>query len=118
MSAAEQNNAWVIGVDIDQSAESETVITSAMKMLVDSVYNAADNFYKNQFPGGQSVILDAKVNGIGLPMNTSKFKKFTQSEYDMIYKKLAYGEVAVLTDKDVKDVNQLSLDAVRVNLIQ
>ena len=118
MSAAEQNNGLVIGVDIDQSAESPTVITSAMKMLGESVYNAIDDFYNNKFPGGKSVILDAKVNGIGLPMATSKFQKFTQNDYDMIYQKLNNGEVKVLTDKDAKDVNQLPLDIVKVNLIQ
>ena len=118
MSAAEQNNGLVIGVDIDQSAESPTVITSAMKMLGESVYNAIDDFYNNKFPGGKSVILDAKVNGIGLPMATSKFQKFTQNDYDMIYQKLNNGNVKVLTDKDAKDVNQLPLDIVKVNLIQ
>ncbi|OEJ18556.1 BMP family ABC transporter substrate-binding protein [Brachyspira hampsonii] len=118
MSAAEQNNGLVIGVDIDQSAESPTVITSAMKMLGESVYNAIDDFYNAKFPGGKSVVLDAKVNGIGLPMATSKFQKFTQNDYDTIYQKLNMGEIKVLTDKDAKDVNELPLDIVKVNLIQ
>ena len=118
MSAAEQNNALVIGVDIDQSAESPTVITSAMKMLGESVYNAIDDFYKNQFPGGKSVVLDAKVNGIGLPMKTSRFKVFNQNDYDLIYQTLISGSIKVLTDKDAKDVNQLPLDIVKVNFIQ
>ncbi|WP_295154399.1 BMP family ABC transporter substrate-binding protein [uncultured Brachyspira sp.] len=118
MSAAENNNGLVIGVDIDQSSESPTVITSAVKMLGESVYNAIDNFYNNKFPGGQSVILDAKVNGIGLPMKASKFKVFTQSDYDAIYQKLVYDEVKVLTDKDVKDINELPLNIAKVNFIQ
>ena len=118
MSAAEQNNALVIGVDIDQSAESPTVITSAMKMLGESVYNAIDDFYKNQFPGGKSVVLDAKVNGIGLPMKTSRFKVFNQNDYDLIYQTLISGSIKILTDKDAKDVNQLPLDIVKVNFIQ
>ncbi|WP_020004927.1 BMP family lipoprotein [Brachyspira innocens] len=118
MSAAEQNNALAIGVDIDQSAESDTVITSAMKMLGESVYNAIDDFYNGKFPGGKSVVLDAKVNGIGLPMKTSRFKKFTQADYDAIYQRLVAGEIKVLTDKDAKDVNQLPLDTVKVNFIQ
>ena len=118
MSAAEQNNALVIGVDIDQSSESPTVITSAMKMLNESVYNAISDFYNNKFPGGKSVVLDAKVNGIGLPMETSKFQKFTQEDYNAIYQKLVNDEIKVLTDKDAKDVNQLNLAVVKVNFIQ
>ena len=118
MSAAEQNNGYVIGVDVDQSVESPTVITSAMKMIGESVYNAIDEFYKGNFPGGNSVILDAKVHGIGLPMETSKFKNFTKEDYDNIYKKLVDGSVKILKDTDAKDVSQLPLDNVKVNFIQ
>ncbi|WP_297205043.1 BMP family ABC transporter substrate-binding protein [uncultured Brachyspira sp.] len=118
MSAAEQNNALVVGVDIDQSTESSTVITSAMKMLGESVYNAIDDFYNGKFPGGKSVILDAKVNGIGLPMETSRFQKFNQNDYDTIYQKLVAGEIQVLTEKTIKDVTYLPLDIVKVNFIQ
>ena len=118
MAAAEQNNGFVIGVDVDQSGESPTVITSAMKMIGESVYNAIDEFYKGNFPGGQSVILDAKVHGIGLPMETSRFTKFTKSDYDSIYQKLVDGSVKVLNDTDVKDASQLPSDSAKVNLIQ
>ena len=118
MAAAEQNNGYVIGVDVDQGGESSSVITSAMKMIGESVYNAIDEFYKGNFPGGQSVILDAKVHGIGLPMETSKFKNFTQEDYDNIYQKLVDGSVKVLNDTEVKDASQLPSDSAKVNLIQ
>ena len=118
MSAAEQNNGYVIGVDVDQSSESPTVITSAMKMIGESVYNAIDEFYKGNFPGGKIAVLDAKVHGIGLPMETSKFKNFAKEDYDNIYKKLVDGSVKILKDTDAKDVNKLPLDKIKVNLIQ
>ena len=118
MAAAEQNNGLVIGVDVDQSGESSSVITSAMKMIGESVYNAIDEFYKGNFPGGQSVVLDAKVHGIGLPMETSKFKNFTQEDYDNIYQKLVDGSIKVLNDTNVKEASQLPLDSARLNLIQ
>ena len=118
MSAAEQNKGYVVGVDVDQSVESPTVITSAMKMIGESVYNAIDEFYKGNFPGGNSVILDAKVHGIGLPMETSKFKNFTKEDYDNIYKKLVDGSVEILKDTEAKDVSQLPLNNVKVNFIQ
>ena len=118
MSAAEQNKGYVVGVDVDQSVESPTVITSAMKMIGESVYNAIDEFYKGNFPGGNSVILDAKVHGVGLPMETSKFKNFTKEDYDNIYQKLVDGSVKILKDTDAKDVNKLPLDRIKVNLIQ
>ena len=118
MSAAEQNKGYVVGVDVDQSVESPTVITSAMKMIGESVYNAIDEFYKDNFPGGKIAVLDAEVHGIGLPMETSKFKNFTKEDYDNIYKKLVDGSVKILKDTDAKDVSQLPLDNVKVNFIQ
>ena len=118
MSAAEQNKGYVVGVDVDQSVESPTVITSAMKMIGESVYNAIDEFYKGNFPGGKIAVLDAKVHGIGLPMETSKFKNFTKEDYDNIYKKLVDGSIEILKDTDAKDVSQLPLDNVKVNFIQ
>ena len=118
MSAAEQNKGYVVGVDVDQSIESPTVITSAMKMIGESVYNAIDEFYKDNFPGGKIAVLDAKVHGIGLPMETSKFKNFTKEDYDNIYQKLVDGSVKILKDTDAKDVSQLPLDNVKVNFIQ
>ena len=118
MAAAEQNNGLVIGVDVDQSGESSSIITSAMKMIGESVYNAIDEFYKGNFPGGQSVVLDAKVHGIGLPMETSRFTQFSQEDYDSVYQKLVDGSIKVLKDTDVGDASQLPSDSVRVNLIQ
>ena len=118
MSAPENNNGLVIGVDIDQSFESPTVITSAIKMIKNSVYNTVDSFYNGTFKGGRSVILDAKVNGIGLPMKTSHFKKFTQNDYDTIYQKLVDESIKVSKDTDVKTVEELPLDIVKINYIK
>ena len=100
MAAAEEKNAKVIGVDVDQSSESPTVITSAMKELSNSVYEGIKEFYAGSFPGGKTTIFDASTNGIGLPMATSKFEKFDQAQYDAIYKKLADGEIQLTAYKD------------------
>ena len=118
MSAAEQNNTLVIGVDVDQSGESPTVITSAIKMISKSVYDGITDYYNNNFKGGQSVILDAKVNGIGLSMESSKFQNFTQEDYDNIYSKLVDGSIKLLKDTDVKNVSELPLNNIKVNLLQ
>ncbi len=88
MAAASAASKKVIGVDVDQSAESATVITSAMKMLGDSVYEAVKEYYAGTFQGGKSIILDAKAGGISLPKDFSKFKTFNQAAYDAIFAKL------------------------------
>ena len=92
MAAAEAAGAYVIGVDVDQSGESETVITSAMKGLGDSVYQTIAAYYAGEFPGGVTTVKDASNNGVQLPMETSKFMNFTQEDYDAVYAKLASNE--------------------------
>lgn len=98
MAAAEQARKKVIGVDVDQSGESPTVITSAMKGLSVSVYDCIDDYYNNKFPGGTTQVFEAVNKGIGLPMETSKFQSFSQADYDAIYSKLADGSIPRMMD--------------------
>ena len=118
MSAAENNNGLVIGVDVDQSFESPTVITSAMKMIRESVYNTVASYYNGNFNGGKTVIFNSQVNGIGLPMETSKFKVFTKEDYNIIYNTLVNKSIQVLKDTDVKTVEELPLNKVKINYIK
>lgn len=96
MAAAEEKSAKVIGVDVDQSYESDTVVTSAMKQLSVSVYDGVRDFYAGSFPGGKTSIFSAKNDGIGLPMETSKFTKFTQADYDAVYAQLKDGKITLV----------------------
>ena len=57
-----------IGVDVDQSSESDTVITSAMKLLSNSVYDGVKDFYDGSFPGGKTSVFTVANSGVGLPM--------------------------------------------------
>ena len=122
MAAAEQNNKKVIGVDVDQSSESPTVITSAMKGLRVSVYDCVKDFYDNKFPGGQNLVFSAKNNGVGLAMDTAKFTSFTQSDYNAIFAKLASESVPIIRDADDAntpvDLNSLPVSIVNVTEIK
>lgn len=118
MAAAEAAGAKVIGVDVDQSSESETVITSSMKMLSKSVYDGIKAYYDGKFPGGQSLTKGVNEDGVGLPMATSKFKNFTQADYDAIYAKLKSGEVTPIKDTDAEDATKVPVEVVAVELIQ
>lgn len=98
MKAAEQqgDDAWVIGVDVDQSAESETVITSAKKELNNSVYDALASIYDDSFEGGRSVNYDATIDGVGLPDDFSRFTTFTEAMYDDIFALVADDEFDII----------------------
>lgn len=122
MSAAEAVDAKVIGVDVDQSGESETVIVSAMKGLGAAVQATLGQFYDGEFPGGESLIYDAAANGVSLSMDSAKFNKFSQADYDAIFGKLAAGEIELIKDVDangdaIKSPVDLGTKIVKVTVI-
>ncbi|MCL2811724.1 MAG: BMP family ABC transporter substrate-binding protein [Clostridia bacterium] len=94
---------WVIGVDSDQSEMSPTILTSALKTLQTSVYMAIAAMYDGEFPGGEIWVMGADNDGVGLPMETSRFATFNQADYDAVYAKLVSGEIEVVTDDDLED---------------
>ena len=116
MAAAEATGNKVIGVDKDQSGESPTVITSAMKDISYGVTTTLTAFFDGKFPGGEAWVLGADTHSVQLPMATSKFQKFNQADYDAIYAKLASGEVSPQKDV-VQSPVELKLEIIKVNLI-
>jgi basic membrane protein A len=95
MSAAEASNDVMIGVDVDQSYLSTTVITSAMKDLASAVEQTLAAFYDDSFPGGEVLTLGASNNGVALPNDFSRFTNFTATQYDTIFNLLATGAINV-----------------------
>lgn len=110
MSAAEGKNqqegkfvAKVIGVDVDQYSESETVITSAIKQLATSVYDGITMYYNGNFPGGKTSVFSVKNDGVGAAMDNARFETFTKAEYDVVYSDLKNGKYTIFND--VTDYN-------------
>ena len=111
-------NAYVIGVDVDQSGESTTVITSAMKMMAKAINEALTMAYDGSFPGGQNVILGLSEEAVGLPNDFSRFKVFTQADYDAIYNQLKSNENGLLDSiqKDSDANGAISVDQIAAML--
>ena len=98
--AASANNGKVIGVDVDQSGDSELIITSATKGLSNSVQLALTDCQGNSWKwsetyGGKETKLGAAENAVDLPMATSRFTTFTQEQYDTLFKGLVDGSLVV-----------------------
>lgn len=100
MSAAEDAEVVMIGVDVDQSSLSETVLTSAMKALAVVVQQALTDHFAGDFPGGETQIKSAANDGVALPMDTSRFETFDQAAYDAIYALLEAGSITVPTNDE------------------
>lgn len=115
--AAETHNGKVIGVDVDESGESETVITSAMKSVESAVYEDVKSFFEGTFAGGTETNMTAKRNGIMLPMETSRFEKFDKDSYDAIYSHLADGLIVPYNGTDIATCDELTLVNTEVTFI-
>lgn len=118
MAAAEEAGAKVIGVDVDQSSESDTVITSAMKMLSNSVYDGVKAFYDGSFPGGQTSVFTAENDGVGLPMETSKFESFTQADYDALFADMKAGKITINNNTEDSTTADLTLSNTKVSFVE
>ncbi len=98
MAAAADNSAKMIGVDIDQAGQSDTVVTSALKQLGNAVKQGLQAYLDGDFVGGATVVKSAINDGVALPMDTSRFTSFTQADYDAIYADLVDGTIVVPAD--------------------
>ena len=104
--AAQANGGKMIGVDVDQSGQFDTVVTSATKGLAESVNEALTDAMNNGWKfsetySGKETKLGAAENCVGLPMSTSKFTKFTQEQYDAMYASIVDGSLAIDDSFDV-----------------
>lgn len=104
--AASANDGAVIGVDVDQSSQSDTVVTSAMKGLADSVQWALEKVYGDTFSeiGGQVTSLGVEEGAVGLPTDTWSLANFSVEDYNALYEKVKNGEVKV--DNNYENLEQ------------
>ncbi len=138
MAAASEAGKKVIGVDVDQRYDSNTVITSATKGLGASVIQILEAIYKDNTwdtYGGKTTTFNAANDGIGIPTEVigdasanafDRFNSFDKAQYDAIYAKLKDGSVAPIRTITVADpngvataeelVNSLSLTKVTVEV--
>ncbi len=100
--AAEAAGKKVIGVDVDQAAESETIITSAMKNLTNSVILSLTALYENDWTwpeeyAGITAKLGVKEDCVGLPTEDASWRleNYTVAEYEALYAKVKSGEIVV-----------------------
>jgi basic membrane protein A len=99
--ASEDENAKIIGVDVDQSGESEKVITSAVKGLSASVERVLGQFYDGKWDSelaDQAQNLGAAENSTGLPTDTWSLKNFTVDQYTELFNKIKNGEIVPVAE--------------------
>lgn len=97
MAAAEEAGAKVIGVDVDQSSLSTTVVTSALKQLGVVVEQSLQAWLDGSFPGGQTQVKGAANQGVGLPADFTRFNNpaSTEASYKAVLALVASGDIDV-----------------------
>ena len=117
--AAYANDKYVIGVDVDQSGESDYVVTSAMKGLSDAVQWAVGHVYDGTFSeiGGVATSLGVENNSVALPTADSswRFETFTVEEYEALYQQMLDGSLVV--DADYEKLESTDWSNLTLNVI-
>jgi basic membrane protein A len=108
--AAEAADAAIIGVDVDQSNQSDTVVTSACKGLAQSVQVSLGNFYDNGKPIGGALVLGAADDAVGLPVDTWSLQNWTVDEYNALFEKIKSGEIEIDNNSEMADPSQAGLE--------
>ena len=102
LAAADAAGGLVIGVDVDQSYESDLIITSAMKGLKASVILALTKIYDNggalpEDMAGAVDSLGAADDAAGLPTDEHawRFTTFTVDEYNKVFEAVKSGDITI-----------------------
>ena len=113
VAAADAADGKIIGVDVDQSSQSDTVITSATKGLAESVVAALTKFYDGGEVYGGSMTLGAADNAVGIPTDTWQIEGWTVEDYQALYEKVVSGEIKIDNDSEMKDPSKAGLENVK-----
>ena len=117
LGAAEEAGAKLIGVDVDQSAESELILTSAMKELKQSVIVALTALYDNggTWPADYSASelkLGAAQSCVGLPTADGSWRlpNYTVDQYNELFASVQAGSIAISNAIDAAPTVDIAVD--------
>ena len=115
----DEEDGKVVGVDVDQSSESETVVTSAMKGLSDAAEWAIAKVYDGTFSeiGGVKTALGVTENAVGLPTATWSMENFSVADYEDLFQKVLNGDITIDNNDKMADPSTAGLSNVNVNYI-
>jgi basic membrane protein A len=97
--------AWIIGVDVDQYSDGiydgtkSVILTSSMKRIDEAAFDMVKAAKSNKFPGGQTLIFNAKNNGVGIPAKNPNLSAAVQNKVLSVFKQLQSGAVKVSDQK-------------------
>lgn len=100
---------FVVGVDVDQYEEglltdgSSVILTSAMKYLSNAAYQQIDAFVNGTFKGGESFVMNAQNNGVGLPQENPNLSETTTQTVQSVFEAIQSEEIVVPNSVETLD---------------
>ncbi|HAX73830.1 MAG TPA: BMP family ABC transporter substrate-binding protein [Firmicutes bacterium] len=104
--AENDEEVYVIGVDVDQYEEGMTtkgnsvILTSAVKKIDVAAYENIKLFSEGNFPGGETLIMDAKQGGVGLPEENPNLTDDTVAKTDEVLEAIKSENIVVPSTKE------------------
>ncbi|MGG7097758.1 BMP family lipoprotein [Clostridium sardiniense] len=103
--AQKDEEAWVVGVDVDQYAEGlykdkdgkekSIILTSATKNIKKSTFEMIKDEIDGKFQGGKTLMYDAKNDGIGLPAENPNLSDEAVKAANDAFAKIKSGDIKV-----------------------
>lgn len=118
--AASASDGYVVGVDVDQAGDSDTVITSAMKGLSEATMFAIGKSFDGAWAdvGGKTVSLGVNDDAVGIPTAAEswRFTTYTVDEYNELLAQVKDGTV-VIDNEYPEDMSTVELPNITVTVI-
>ena len=96
---------WIVGVDGDQysqgiySGDKSIILTSAMKRVDSAAYDMIKAEKDGKFPGGQTLVFDAKKDGVGIPAKNPNLSADVSKKVTAVLADLKAGKITVSAEK-------------------
>ena len=96
---------WIVGVDVDQYADGiyegskSIILTSAMKRISVAAYNMVKAELDKSFPGGKTLVLDSKNDGVGIPENNPNLSADVSKQVSDVVAQIKAGTITVAAEK-------------------
>lgn len=103
--AASGEEVWIVGVDVDQYSDGKyegdesVILTSAMKYIDVASYDMIEAELNGEFPGGQTLKLNATNGGIGIPVDNPNLDADVEARVAEVFEQLADGTIIVSAEQ-------------------
>jgi basic membrane protein A len=93
LDAAKEKGVWGVGVDADQSYLGSYILTSALKRVDTSVFDAIKDAKAGKFKGGTDATYGLDVDGVGIGKFSPKAPKGIAAKVAQVRKQIASGKI-------------------------